>query len=215
MCCERSDIHRAQCCLDYLEGSEFLADLNHVVCCFDKTTTLRFRNSREPQYIKFGGARDNDPNCNIRFGQLKLLGSDVAKFFEPSVECIVKGVLDQCKVAHKPISVCLSGLLAALYPEPAFQYVILVGGFAASDWLFNQVRDNLLPHDLNIIRPENHVSVLSPLGFHPILTLYSGTRLCLMAPLPSIMTVLYALGSLSLLTDVSSARPSIPLTWTI
>jgi len=91
--------------LDYLQGSTFLADLEHIVGCFDKTTKLRFRNADEPQYIKFGGARDNDQSCNIRFGQLKLLGSDVAMFFEPSVECIVKAVLDQRKVAHKPISV--------------------------------------------------------------------------------------------------------------
>jgi len=82
-----------------------------IVGCFDETTKLRFRNSNEPQYIKFGGAGDNDQNCNIRFGQLNLLGSDVAKFFEPSVKCIVKGVLGQCKVAHKPISVCPSGFL--------------------------------------------------------------------------------------------------------
>ena len=115
MCCVLSDsIHRAQCHLDYLEDSEFLADLDHIVSCFDKTTKLRFRNSSEPQYIKFGGASDNDPNCNIRFGQLKLLGSDVAKFFEPSVECIVKGVLDQCKVAHTRISVCPSGFIGCL-----------------------------------------------------------------------------------------------------
>jgi hypothetical protein len=91
--------------LDYLQDSTSLADLDHIVGCFDKTTKLRFRNSDEPQYIKFGGAKENDQNYNIRFGQLKLLGSDVAKLFEPSVECIVKGVLDQCKVAHKPISV--------------------------------------------------------------------------------------------------------------
>jgi hypothetical protein len=82
-----------------------LADLDNIVDRFDKTTKLRFRNSAEAQYVRFGGARDNDQNLNIRFGQLKLLGSDVAKFFEPSVECIVKAVLDQRKVAHKPISV--------------------------------------------------------------------------------------------------------------
>jgi hypothetical protein len=82
-----------------------MANLQLIVDCFDNTTKLRFRNSDEPQYIKFGGARDNDPTFKIRFGQLKLLGSDVATFFEPSVECIVKAVLDQCKVAHKPISV--------------------------------------------------------------------------------------------------------------
>jgi len=92
--------------LDFLRNSIFLADINHIVGCFDKTTKLRFRNSDEPQYIKFGGKRDNDQSYNIRFGQLKLLGSDVAKFFEPSIECIVNAVLEHCRKAHKPISVC-------------------------------------------------------------------------------------------------------------
>ena len=103
--CILPDIYNAQCHVDYLQESPFLADLDNIVEYFDKTTKLRFRNSDEPQYVKFGEARDNDPNYNIRFGQLKIQGSYVAKFFEPSVECIVKAVLDQCKVAHKPISV--------------------------------------------------------------------------------------------------------------
>jgi hypothetical protein len=98
-------IYNAQSCVDYLRDSTFSADVDNIVQCFDKTTKLRFRTSDEPQFIKFGGARDNDENCNIRFGQLKLQGSDVAMFFEPSVECIVKAVLYQCTVAHKPISV--------------------------------------------------------------------------------------------------------------
>ena len=104
--CILPDIHSAQSCVDYLQDSTFLADLNNIVECFDKSTKLRFRNSAQHQYIKFGGAKDNDALCNIRFGQLKLPGSDVAKFFEPSVECIVSAVLNQRKVAHKPISVC-------------------------------------------------------------------------------------------------------------
>ena len=103
--CIFPDIYNTQCGVDYLQESTFLVDLDNIVECFDKTTKLRFRNSDEPQFIKFGGARDNDRDCNIRFGQLKLLGSDVAKFFEPSVECIVNAVLDQRKVAHKSISV--------------------------------------------------------------------------------------------------------------
>lgn len=108
-------VWNAQRCLDYLQDSIF-ADLDHIVGCFDKTTKLRFRNSDEFQYIKFGGAKENDESYNIRFGQLKLLGSDVAKLFEPSVECIVKAVLDQCEVAHKPISVrrfCFIGYIAS------------------------------------------------------------------------------------------------------
>ena len=110
------DIHSTQSYVDYLQGSTFLGDLDNIVECFDRSTKLRFRNSDEYQYIKFGGAKDNDQRCNIRFGQLKFLGSDVAKFFEPSVECIVNAVLDQRKVAHKPISV--SHFCFLCYPLP-------------------------------------------------------------------------------------------------
>jgi len=114
--CILPDIYSAQCCLDYLQESTFFGDLDNIVECFDRTTKLRFRNSDEPQFIKFGGARDNDQTCNIRFGQLKLLGSDVASFFEPSVECIVNTVLHQCKVSRKPISV--SRFCFFCYPLP-------------------------------------------------------------------------------------------------
>jgi len=171
--------------LDYLQNSSFLMDIEHIASCFDKTTKLRFRNSDDPQYIKFGGTRDNDPSCNIRFGQLKLLGLDVAKFFEPSVECIVNAVLEQCRIAHKPISVCLFWF--SWFPfvlNVGFQHVVLVGGFAASDWLFNEVHQQLLPHGLNIVRPQNHVSVPPFFQIHHVLThfvQYSGTRLYLMA----------------------------------
>jgi len=85
-----------------LLGSAFLDDLEHIVDYFDKTTKPRFRNSDEAQYLKVGGARDHDPSLNIRRGQLKLQGSDVAMFFEPSIQCIVKAMLD---VPHKLISV--------------------------------------------------------------------------------------------------------------
>jgi len=158
--CVLPHIYNTQHYIDHLQNSTFLADIDHIVDCFDKTTKLRFRSSDEPQYIKFGGTRDNDESCNIRFGQLKLLGSDVAKFFEPSVDCIVNAVLEQRRMAHKPISVCHLVFLVAICPELGFQHVVLVGGFAASDWLFNEVHQKLLPHGLNIIRPQNHVSVL-------------------------------------------------------
>ena len=41
-----------------------------------------------------------------------------------------------------------------------FQHVVLVGGFAASDWLFTKVQELLTPTGLNIVRPENHVWVV-------------------------------------------------------
>jgi len=129
---------------NYLTDSLFIDDLEHMIRFFDKTTKLRFRDSKEPQYIKFGSTRDNDKNYNIRFGQLKLSGDDVAKFFQPSIDCIVEAVREQMADAHKMIS-----------------HVVLVGGFAASDWLFNQVHEALAPFGLNVVRPENHMWVLS------------------------------------------------------
>jgi len=59
---------------EYLSESEFLDDIDHIIGCFDKTTKPRFRDDQEPQYIKFGSTRDSDPNCGIRFGQLKVDG---------------------------------------------------------------------------------------------------------------------------------------------
>ena len=59
---------------DFLANSSFVADLGHIVRCFDKTTKPRFKKAEEPQYIKFGSTRDNDKAYNIRFGQLKLTG---------------------------------------------------------------------------------------------------------------------------------------------
>ena len=41
-----------------------------------------------------------------------------------------------------------------------FQHVVLVGGFAASDWLFSKVYELLTPVGLNVVRPENHVWVV-------------------------------------------------------
>ena len=111
--------------LALLANSKFLGDVDHIVDCFDKTTKPRFRSSEGPQYIRFGSASDNDLEHNIRLGQLKLEGSvsswievtrttliiglifprsQVARFFQPSVTCIVNAVLDQ-KMASPKISV--------------------------------------------------------------------------------------------------------------
>ena len=60
--------------IGFLAKSDFLNDLDHIVRCFDKTTKLRFRSVDEPQFIKFGSTRDNDKDCDIRYGQLKMTG---------------------------------------------------------------------------------------------------------------------------------------------
>ena len=57
-----------------LAESDFLEDLDHIVTCFDKTTKLHFRSIDDPQFVKFGSNQDNDEDCNIRYGQLKMTG---------------------------------------------------------------------------------------------------------------------------------------------
>ena len=59
---------------DLLADSQFLEDLDTIVKAFDRTTKLRFRNANDPQFIKFGSTRDNEPDTNIRYGQLKISG---------------------------------------------------------------------------------------------------------------------------------------------
>ena len=60
--------------LDHLSDSAFIDDIDNMARCFDRTTKLRFRNVNEPQFIKFGSTRDNEPESDIRYGQLKLMG---------------------------------------------------------------------------------------------------------------------------------------------
>ncbi|KJA20616.1 hypothetical protein HYPSUDRAFT_42920 [Hypholoma sublateritium FD-334 SS-4] len=125
----------------YLANSPFVEDIDHIIRCFDKNTKPRFRNSNEPQYIKFGSIRDNDATVNVRSGQLKLEGRDLALFFKPSIDCVVQAVREQCQTAHKSIS-----------------HVIFVGGFSASDYLLEQVTKGLSQTGLNVFRPESHVN---------------------------------------------------------
>ncbi|KIK25396.1 hypothetical protein PISMIDRAFT_642113 [Pisolithus microcarpus 441] len=63
-----------------------------------------------------------DKKLGMHRGALKLEKEDVAGFFKPSIDCIVNAVKEQCRMAKKMIST-----------------VFLVGGFAASDWLYNQI----------------------------------------------------------------------------
>ena len=92
------------------------------------------------------------PNINV-------YRSDVAHFFQPSIDCIVKAVLEQKNSARITISVSFyMTFLKYRFPNH-FQHVVLVGGFAESDWLFTKVHEMLIPFGLNLIRPVNHVWV--------------------------------------------------------
>ena len=83
----------------------------------------------------------------------------------------------------------------------------------AGDWLFKNVHERLLPHGLNTIRPENHMSVPPSLDLCLILTCCSGIGPYLTARFPS-NTVLCALGFLDLVMEPFAALCLIPLTRT-
>ncbi|KAF7982968.1 hypothetical protein HWV62_24554 [Athelia sp. TMB] len=67
--------------------------------------------------------------------------SEVAALFEPSVTEILHAVEHQIRIAQKPI-----------------KSVFLVGGFAASDWLFSQLQGSLSAKGIECCRPDSHVN---------------------------------------------------------
>ncbi|KIM58498.1 hypothetical protein SCLCIDRAFT_128166, partial [Scleroderma citrinum Foug A] len=109
----------------------------------DKTTKLQFRRADEPQYIQFGTVRDKEPEYNIRSGQLKLSGDEVAKFFDPSVEAIAEAFAEQ------------TGQGATSIP---IKHAFLVGGYAASDYLFMSLQRHPTFSHVTLCRPANHVN---------------------------------------------------------
>ncbi|KAJ3503573.1 hypothetical protein NMY22_g18205 [Coprinellus aureogranulatus] len=125
---------------ELLKESDYLDDLDHIVRCFDKTTKIRFADDTVTQYVKFGSTKDRDEEVGIRFGQLKLSGTDVATFFEPSIKCIIGTVEEMLRMGTHHIT-----------------HVVLVGGFGASDWLFKQLQKDLGSQGLKVVRPELYV----------------------------------------------------------
>ncbi|KAK0434128.1 hypothetical protein EV421DRAFT_2088150 [Armillaria borealis] len=121
-----------------LKGSQYEGEAELIADCFDKTTKHRFRNADEPSYIKFGTMRDTDPQLDIRSGQLRLAGSDVASFFEPSASSILREIDNQRLKARRSVS-----------------SIFLVGGFAESTWLFLKMRERVELFGVTLSRPAN------------------------------------------------------------
>ncbi|KAJ7141731.1 hypothetical protein C8R43DRAFT_1071627 [Mycena crocata] len=124
-----------------LQGSKYAGDVEHIRDCFDKVTKLRFRSTDEWSYIKFGRPRDRDEALNITNGQLKLSSAVVARFFKPSLDAIVVAITNQSRTSTVPIS-----------------SVLLVGGFAASEWLYAELKKRMNLQGLQVSRPDSHVN---------------------------------------------------------
>ncbi|KAI4525193.1 hypothetical protein EV122DRAFT_206731 [Schizophyllum commune] len=126
-----------------LKNSKYGTDdaLDHIAKKFDETTKRLFRDKRDMQFIPFGSPLDKDPSVGIRGGQLKLTGAEVADLFEPSVQAAVDAIKGQIEASQ--------GMIKSVW---------LVGGFAASPWLFTQLLERLAPFKIVVSRPDTQTS---------------------------------------------------------
>ncbi|PCH36670.1 hypothetical protein WOLCODRAFT_92097 [Wolfiporia cocos MD-104 SS10] len=132
---------RAREFLEGLVASLLFEDIQTMMDFFRKSTKPVFKDSNEPSYIKFGTMSSNDPMFQIRRGQLVLPGHDVASFFEPSITAIVDAIQTQRQDIFPPLI-----------------NVFLVGGFAASPWLFSRLQNTLSQHGMSLARPDRHTN---------------------------------------------------------
>ncbi|KAF8629982.1 hypothetical protein AX15_003171 [Amanita polypyramis BW_CC] len=124
-----------------LKASKFLDDVEHMTNIFDKSAKLSFRNPASPAFIRFGTSRDKDLTADIRSGQMKIAGDEIEKLFQPSLQAILSAVGEQRQQTTVPIKA-----------------VFLVGGFAASDYLFMKVQEQLELEGFQVSRPDGHLN---------------------------------------------------------
>ncbi|KNZ73886.1 Heat shock 70 kDa protein 12A [Termitomyces sp. J132] len=117
------------------------AALDHITQRFDETTKRLFRDRKDLQFIPFGSPLDKDLAVGIRGGQLKLTGNEVANLFEPSVDAALNAIKKQIEASNGVI-----------------RSVFLVGGYAASPWLFSQLQERLAPFNVTVSRPDSQTS---------------------------------------------------------
>ncbi|EIN07327.1 hypothetical protein PUNSTDRAFT_136012 [Punctularia strigosozonata HHB-11173 SS5] len=115
--------------------------IDYITRRFDETTKRLFRDPSESQVVAFGSPVDRDPNFDIRNGQLRLVGQDVSKFFEPSIEAAKTTIEQHLSDSH--------GLVKSVF---------LVGGFAASPWLLKSLQDHFSGDEVTISRPDGHTA---------------------------------------------------------
>ncbi|KAG8903283.1 hypothetical protein FRB99_003524 [Tulasnella sp. 403] len=105
---------------------------------FDKRAKCLFADSKNPVFINIGGKKLTDADFGIRRGSLKLSGDTISDTFAPSCDGMVKAIAKQ-----------LSGRATAT--------VYLVGGFAASPWLYSEVkrRIGVMHHEADVRRADS------------------------------------------------------------
>ncbi|KDQ59114.1 hypothetical protein JAAARDRAFT_192659 [Jaapia argillacea MUCL 33604] len=125
--------------LEKLRGSGFDTpqDVRKMVKFFDQTIKKRFKGTQKTALLQFGGTRDNAPDYGINRGAVKLTGAEIVRLFEPSLEAILGAIEEQRRTTHRNV-----------------QDILMVGGFAANDWLFQSLRESLKLLGFNLSRPD-------------------------------------------------------------
>ncbi|KAI0318147.1 hypothetical protein OF83DRAFT_1171359 [Amylostereum chailletii] len=133
--------------------------LDTICELFDQTAKKRFKGDADAM-VKFSNMlADRDPSVGIRSGQIKLTRAQLCSFFDPSVDDIIKAIEAQKTAAgSEKISVRLSVTSPSLSELLArgWQTFCLVGGFAASEYLFSRLKDHVEEKGSNLFRPDEH-----------------------------------------------------------
>lgn len=80
-------------------------------------------------------------------------------FYRPSLEAIVEAIQKQRQTATGPISVRVYTSYTHVAQLTIAQTIFLVGGFAASPWLYNNLQQVVKPLGLTVCRPDTHTYV--------------------------------------------------------
>ncbi|KAF8655074.1 hypothetical protein AX16_003239 [Volvariella volvacea WC 439] len=124
---------------NYLKGTRWVEEIPTMVRHFDQSGKLTFRNINDVTYLKFGSMKDRDVKYNIRAGKMPLVGNDVAAFFEPSVQCVIKAIREINEASR-------------------ISSIFLVGGFGANDWFFSRLKESFNSLGISFCRPDAHIN---------------------------------------------------------
>ncbi|KAG8919318.1 hypothetical protein FRC02_001749 [Tulasnella sp. 418] len=109
--------------------------ISRLVKDFDKTTKCVFRNRTRRSTVTFGSYRENDPENDIEAGELIVQGAEMASFFENSCVQAAEAVRRHASSSSKTM-------------------VFMVGGFAASPWLFSEIKRRVDGVNMEILKAE-------------------------------------------------------------
>ncbi|KAF8629311.1 hypothetical protein AX15_003515 [Amanita polypyramis BW_CC] len=125
-----------------LRGSEYgnPKTIGVMTRYFDKITRPSFKDPSKSYLIRFG-ASGNDPKFDIMSGFVKIKGSQIAEFFEPTIQSIIQAIETQSRRSLSPIRV-----------------ICMVGRFATSDYLLFKLNKHFKTRNINILREAAYLS---------------------------------------------------------